>query len=698
MKMTTNSPADVNVNGWADHGNGNDHERQPEPGSEPAPLGVDVAIGESGQVGPYADVMGDEGEGGGEDGDCDRDITGNENKNENGDMDEEWQMRNSAGFGQDNDQAPAQVQALVQDQAQAGEESRQVYVVEEGEEMHEPGDTMQVAITLDGRGPAQNSQGNEDSAPAPGAAYSLFDNPPNLRRIRQLLFELKDPTEISLEEYERYWPFIDNVWVKQRSNSTKDGHMTTDYYMCRLRRPTCKSSQMRPLPEGKKPRNKAIREGSACNVQIKVVRFEGAYSTVTISRTPGSSRSHSHDLEYMDRVKRNSGLLEFARREASKGYLPSSIFAKFREEPDKLYDAGGKFFNITDVRNISAKWRSMYPTASLKTHEGYSYQPGYGVVRLHDRPPLPQQALSSNQSDKRENNPPLPPDTLHFPTFDLSFLDPYLPQNDAKRPFPHVTLTYASSLDAKISLMPGTQTLLSGPDSKLMTHYLRSRHDALIIGVGTALADDPGLNCRLAGAGAFGGLGRAWQPRPIIIDPTARWPGSPDCRLLQTARTGKGKAPWVVVSPGAQVPPERLVTLKNHGGDYLRIVEYNPSWRLRWEGVLRALATEGIHSVMVEGGGVVLSELLNPEYGSLVDSLIVTIAPTYLGNNGVSVSPDSKTDATGRPVNALCPTDVKWQPLGGDIVMCGKTRIPEGGPMLGGVGMVAPAAQEQSRS
>ncbi|KAI5303660.1 phosphatidylinositol-binding protein scs2 [Ascosphaera pollenicola] len=510
--------------------------------------------------------------------------------------------------------------------------------------------------------------------PSAPAFYSLFDNPPNLGRIRQLLFELKEPTEISVEEYERYWPFVDNVWVKQRSNSTKGGLMTTDYYMCRLRRPTCRGSTAARTPpvDGKKLRNKKRREGSTCNVQIKVVKFEGAYTTVTISKTPGSSRSHSHDLDYIDKVKRNSGLLEYAKKEAKKGYLPSSIYAKFREEPQKLLDAGGKFFTITDVRNISAKWRSLYPTATLKTHEGYSYQQGYGVVRIQD----PNASALPPPSVFESEKPQLAPDALPFPDYDLSFLEPYLHQSDEPRVFPHVTLSYACSLDAKISLQPGIMTLLSGPESKLMTHYLRSRHDAVIIGIGTALADDPGLNCRLDGAGGYGGLGRMWQPRPIIVDPTGRWQADPNCKMLQYALKGKGKAPWIIISPGANVEPEKLVVLKGHGGDYLRIVEYNQNWLLRWEAIFRALAAEGIKSVMVEGGGTVMSELLNPEYRDFVDSIVVTVAPTYLGAGGVAVSPDSKKDESGNPVNALSPREVRWQPLGQDVIMCGKIRLP----------------------
>ncbi|KAL2807615.1 dihydrofolate reductase-like domain-containing protein [Aspergillus granulosus] len=514
---------------------------------------------------------------------------------------------------------------------------------------------------------------NSASQTGEPADYELIDNPPNLARIRQVMFECKEPIEISLQEFETYWPFIDNVWVKQRSNSSKEGHCTTDYYMCRLRRPTHRSSDTRPLPEGKRPRKKRVREGGLCNFQIKVIRFEGAYSTVTIARTPGSSREHSHDLDYIDKVKRNSGLMEFARREASKGYLPSSIYTKFREEPERLIEAGGKFCTVTDVRNVSAKWRLQNPEVKLVPHEGYEYQKGHGIIRTR-MPETDNGAGPDSTAANPSTLPPLPPDTLPFPQFPLDFLEPYLPKTDEKREFPHVTLSYASSMDSKISLLPGMQTVLSGPEAKLMTHYLRSRHDAILIGVGTVLADNPGLNCRLQGAGGFGGLGRMWQPRPVVVDPLGRWPVHPDCRMLRTAVEGKGRAPWVVVSPGAQIHPQTLMMLKGYGGDFLRIMEYHQNWRLRWEPILRALASEGIKSVMIEGGGRVLSELLNPEYTEFIDSIIVTIAPTYLGSGGVGVSPDSKRDAQGKPNAALNPRDVKWVPMGQNVIMCGKIR------------------------
>ncbi|KAJ5935673.1 Bacterial bifunctional deaminase-reductase C-terminal [Penicillium verhagenii] len=525
-----------------------------------------------------------------------------------------------------------------------------------------------------------------DSEPRPpggSPSDSLFDNPPNLSKIRRLLFECNDPIEITQEEFDIYWPFIDNVWVKQRSNASKEGLCTTDYYMCRLRRPTHRPSETRPpLPEGKRPRKKRSREGGTCNFQIKVIRFEGAYSAVTISKTPGSDTAHTHDLDHSDRVKRNSGVMEFVRKESVKGYLPSSIYAKFREEPAKLQEAGGRSLTVTDVRNVAAKWRIQNPEVQLVPHEGYEYQKGQGIIKsgtsngTNGNSQLQPQSLSALS----ESSPQLPPDTLAFPQFSLEFLEPYLPtlptHHSEKCEFPHVTLSYASSMDSKISLRAGMQTVLSGPEAKVMTHYLRSRHDAILIGVGTVLADNPGLNCRLEGAGGFGGLGRMWQPRPVVLDPTGRWAIRPDDRMLRTAVEGKGRAPWVVVSPGAPINPDRLMMLKGYGGDFLRIMEYNRNWRLRWEAILRTLASEGIKSVMIEGGGTVLNELLNPEYTNFIDSIVVTVAPTYLGHGGVGVSPESKLDTHGNPNAALNPRDVKWTPLGQNVIMCGKIRQP----------------------
>lgn len=111
---------------------------------------------------------------------------------------------------------------------------------------------------------------------------------------------------------------------------------------------------------------------------------------------------------------------------------------------------------------------------------------------------------------------PLPPSAL-------SFLDFYLPPKSHPNLF--TTLTYAASLDSRISLGPGLRTTLSGPESKTMTHYLRSHHDAILVGAGTFVADNPGLNCQYPPADTKNAL--ECSPLPVVLDPV-RQPASFD--------------------------------------------------------------------------------------------------------------------------------------------------------------------------
>ncbi|KAK0636957.1 riboflavin biosynthesis protein Rib7, partial [Bombardia bombarda] len=235
-------------------------------------------------------------------------------------------------------------------------------------------------------------------------------------------------------------------------------------------------------------------------------------------------------------------------------------------------------------------------------------------------------------------------------------------------PRPFVTLTFATSLDSSLALAPGVRTILSGPQSKAMTHFLRSRHAAICVGVGTALADDPGLNCRLSSTSG----GTQHQPRPIVIDPHARWAITEDAKVLQLARAGQGLAPIIVVAEGTEPPAERRALLERHGGRFL-FVEARADGggggrRFGWEDVLAAVAAEGLESIMIEGGGQIINSLLTPPDSGLIDSVIVTIAPTWLGQGGVVVSPARATANAA----SLRLTGVEWHPLGEDVVLCGR--------------------------
>ncbi|CAK9436830.1 uncharacterized protein LODBEIA_P13520 [Lodderomyces beijingensis] len=244
----------------------------------------------------------------------------------------------------------------------------------------------------------------------------------------------------------------------------------------------------------------------------------------------------------------------------------------------------------------------------------------------------------------------------------LPFLSPYLPSDHPDRPF--VTLTYAQSLDARIAAEPGVQTKLSHSETKTMTHYLRSKHDAILVGVGTALADDPKLNCRFPGSTTT-----TARIRPVIVDPRRRWKYA-GSTLRKLVESGDALAPIVVVdastSVGTHGGDEDVRLIREGGGELLaaRILDDHGSRRDNsWEVILALLHAYGIKSVMVEGGAMVINELLCSS-SAIVDSLIVTVAPVFLGQRGVLVSPREQVELR----------NVDWWKGIVDSVMCARIK------------------------
>ena len=215
-----------------------------------------------------------------------------------------------------------------------------------------------------------------------------------------------------------------------------------------------------------------------------------------------------------------------------------------------------------------------------------------------------------------------------------------------------------------------------------MTHFLRSRHAAILVGVGTAVADDPGLNCKILSPFAPEGVREQHpnQPRPIILDPFARWEVNDNSKVIQLARLGQGLGPFILVARKVgEVTEERRQVVESVGGKYIQVQVEEEAGRGRggfaWEDVLRTLSEEGLDSVMIEGGGSVINSLLTLEQGGeqeLVDSVIVTIAPTWLGAGGVLVCPPRAVGKDGQPAPPVRLRDVSWHPLGEDVVLCGK--------------------------
>jgi len=178
----------------------------------------------------------------------------------------------------------------------------------------------------------------------------------------------------------------------------------------------------------------------------------------------------------------------------------------------------------------------------------------------------------------------------------------------AERPL--VTLAFAQSLDGCIAAERGRSLVLSGPESLRITHQIRAAHDAILVGIGTVLADNPSLTVRLV-AGE--------NPQPVVLDPNLRMPLS--ANLLQDP----ARAAWIFASPLAKV--ERIEALKTRGARVFCMPVEERGW-IELAEMLRLLASLGIKRLMVEGGARVLTSFVN---SGLADLAVITVAPSFVG-------------------------------------------------------------------
>jgi GTP cyclohydrolase II len=216
---------------------------------------------------------------------------------------------------------------------------------------------------------------------------------------------------------------------------------------------------------------------------------------------------------------------------------------------------------------------------------------------------------------------------------------------------PAVTVSYAQSVDGSIAAANGSQIVISGERSMAMTHRLRASHDAILVGIGTALADDPRLTVRLANGP---------NPQAVVVDSRLRLPT--DAALF---REGAG-APWIVTTPAYD--PSRRQALEDAGASVL-VARETSSGRVDFADMLEILGARGVGSVMVEGGSSVIQTFLDER---LVDQLIITVSPRLIG--GMRVLQGSAPSRATFPKIA----NVHYQRLGEDMVLWGRPEWEPG--------------------
>jgi diaminohydroxyphosphoribosylaminopyrimidine deaminase/5-amino-6-(5-phosphoribosylamino)uracil reductase len=183
---------------------------------------------------------------------------------------------------------------------------------------------------------------------------------------------------------------------------------------------------------------------------------------------------------------------------------------------------------------------------------------------------------------------------------------------------PHVILKLAVSADDRIGAAGRKPLAITGEAARTRVHLLRAQSDAILVGIGTVLADDPLLTCRLPGMAKR-------SPVRVVLDNSLRMPG--DSRLVHTAR----EVPlWVMTSELADAPAAARL-----GAAGAQVIRFPPRQGQGLDplAVLHALAEKGITRLMVEGGSRVASSFVA---AGLVDELCLLRGKKAVGSDGVA--------------------------------------------------------------
>ncbi|MGN6472153.1 MAG: bifunctional diaminohydroxyphosphoribosylaminopyrimidine deaminase/5-amino-6-(5-phosphoribosylamino)uracil reductase RibD [Mycobacteriales bacterium] len=213
-------------------------------------------------------------------------------------------------------------------------------------------------------------------------------------------------------------------------------------------------------------------------------------------------------------------------------------------------------------------------------------------------------------------------------------LEPWLVATAQRRPF--VTWKYAATLDGRTAAADGTSRWITGSGARADVHALRARSDAVVVGIGTVLVDDPALTVR-----AFD-VGR--QPLRVVVDTDARTP--------QGASVLDGAAP-TLVAVAADAAPDRLAGLRDTGAEVVELPRGHDGVDLA--ALLGALYERERYLLLLEGGAQLAAGFLRRR---LVDRVVAYLAPALLGT-GAPVIGDLGVPTIDGALRLL-PTDVTY--------------------------------------
>ena len=218
---------------------------------------------------------------------------------------------------------------------------------------------------------------------------------------------------------------------------------------------------------------------------------------------------------------------------------------------------------------------------------------------------------------------------------------------------PYVTVKTAQSLDGKIATKSGDSKWISGRDSLRFVHWMRSRVDAVLVGINTVLKDDPMLLPRLHGIPKT-------KPRRIVVDSALRIPLK--SRLFKEPQS-------VIIATTRKAPRKKLEYLREKKVDI--IITRNKAGYVDLKSLMQDLARRDITHVLVEGGGSIISSFLKE---GLVDEMFFFISPKIIGGRKAITSVEGEGIKFIK--EALAVDNIKIKRFGNDVLIHGKSCSP----------------------
>jgi len=218
------------------------------------------------------------------------------------------------------------------------------------------------------------------------------------------------------------------------------------------------------------------------------------------------------------------------------------------------------------------------------------------------------------------------------------------------RGLPYFIAKWAMSADGKIATKTGDSKWISSEPSRRLVHRIRSRVDAVMIGIGTALKDNPELTCRLAS-------GR--NPARIVVDSRAQL--SLKSNLVKTARKTR-----VIVAVTSRAPAAKVKALEKQGCEILKC-RSDKSGGVNLLALAKKLGNMEFTNVLVEGGASLFGSLFDRH---LIDEVVVFIAPIVVGGNKAVPTVGGEGVRLIKAAASLC--NLTFKKLGNDMMMRGR--------------------------